>query len=188
MRGITTSMSPSRTSPGNAQVIANGFDSGNFFHRVRYVDGNWTPWALQSTTLLNTGSLAITADIDGNAYILATRGESELLRTVRYANGAWDAWSPMRRPSSATGKPIDISLATKYDYSNHSTTVFAGIVDANSDVWFQSIDNPLNANSWASPATPPTKLLSNGSSVSVNFSNLYSDVTVTQFNMQAQLR
>lgn len=175
------------TSPGTAQVIANGFDGGNFFHRVRYADGSWTPWAQQSATLVNTGSLAITADNNGNAYILATQAESGLLRTVRYANGAWDVWSPVRLPSSATGKPIDISLATNSDY-NGSVQVLMGVIDASETVWFQPIDNPLDRNSWASPATPPTNLLSNGVSVSVNFSNDITDVTVTQPSIQAQLK
>lgn len=173
------------TSPGVAQVIANDFDNGTVFHRVRYAD-SWTPWAQQSTTLVNTGSLAITADYGGRAFILATQPENGLLRTVRYADGTWDAWTPMQRPGSATGTPIDISLAADTTYID-AQSVYVGIVDANRDVWFQTINNPLDKSSWASPASPATRLLSHVSSVSLNFSNTDFDMTVTQPGIQAQL-
>jgi hypothetical protein len=116
---ITVNASSS-TSPGNAQVIANGLTDGNVFYRVRWPAGNWSPFAeipsfiknsLPEVGLRDTYALAITANENGFTDIVATcecdSSGSKILFTRRNPDSNWypywepvgDVWQPISASS-----------------------------------------------------------------------------------------
>ncbi|OUM00990.1 hypothetical protein A8M77_17945 [Variovorax sp. JS1663] len=167
----------SSTSPGAAQVVANGLATGPVFHRARLSDGRWLPFQ-QVTGLLNSTRLAVAVDAaTSNTYVLATAAPLGIVRQLRYANGAWDAWIASSNSAGAT----DVSLAI----SNNAGSVVAKVAYVDSLGQLQYLER-ADANrqyAWTLPLTTQV-LMPNARSVSV--SNTAAGAEVLAAQMQPQ--
>lgn len=151
----------SSTSPGQSQVVANGLEAGQVYHRTRQPNGTWTPWDLPPGSPGRTENVAIATTPDGDAFILATPRGSEIWRQVRYANGNWDGWLPM---SNVTGGRVNGLALTVSD--NSPDVAWVGYVLADGSVFSSRRPNPISASTWTIPTTP-TMVMTNGRSVSI---------------------
>ncbi|MBG9390163.1 TolB family protein [Caenimonas aquaedulcis] len=142
----------SATSQGMAQVIANGYDLGSVFHRVRSSDGTWTDWAeVPGAAGLNTRQLAIAAGDDGNTNVLATvvqpDGTSLIKRQVRYTN-SWDpSFVDVAIPAGTTLSALDTQIALTVTTGQFPTAQLV-YTDVNGAAWLQQRGNPLYQSSW----------------------------------------
>lgn len=137
---------------GNAQVIANGFDLGDLYHRVRWSNSSWTDFALvPGARGLKTNALAITAGEDGNSYVVATAtlvdGSSRVMQQVRYSSSNWN--SSFATVALAPG----VLLSSSSDVA--LTLTAAGNIqilytDAAGGTWLQERRNPMVV--WTQPA------------------------------------
>lgn len=158
----------SASSPGNAQVIANGIDVGGVYHRVRSADGSWTEWAgVPGATGLNTRQLAIAAGEDGNTNVLTTvvqpdGATAQIKRQVRYANGTWDpSFVTVAVPSSVTLPALTTRIALTLTAGSAGKAQLM-YTDAAGRAWFQERSSPLNQFAWTGPVGN-TQVASGGS-------------------------
>ncbi|MBG9390164.1 PD40 domain-containing protein [Caenimonas aquaedulcis] len=166
---ITISASSS-TSPGDAQVIANGIQVGSVYHRVRWSNATWSDWAeVPGAAGLNTRQLAIAAGEDGNTNVLATvvqpDGTSLIKRQIRYPN-SWDpSFVNVAIPAGTTLSALDTQIALTVT-TGQSPTAQLVYTDVNGAAWLQQRGNPLYQSSWtgqtnnASLATGGTRAVS----------------------------
>ncbi len=173
----------SATSPGNAQVIANGLADGSLYHRVRWSDGSWSPFgAVPGSQGMNTQALAIAAGEDGNTNVLAITqpaggGAPQLQQVLRVPNGNWSGWV-------SVPMPLGTSLGTGSDVALTRTKLVGGpaflmILDATGKAWFQVRNNPDQTASWQGQV-PSEPITTEGRTVSLSAVDLTIRLLVTR--------
>lgn len=137
---------------GNAQVIANGFELGDVYHRVRWSNSSWSDFALvPGAGGLKTNALAITAGEDGNSYVVATAtladGSSRVMQQVRYASSNWN--SSFATVALAPGVLLSASsdVALTLTTAGNAQLLYT---DAAGGTWLQERRNPMII--WTQPA------------------------------------
>lgn len=96
------------TSPGNAQVIANGLAAGGLYHRVRWPAGNWSSFQpISDSNVFTTNGIALAVGEDGNTNVLAITttangNQSQIMQSLRYAAGNWSGWGLVAMPAGIT--------------------------------------------------------------------------------------
>lgn len=154
------------SSPGYAQVVALGWDVGDVFHRVRWADGSWTPFApvpgaVSSATRLAIAIAPATASAPNDLYVLATTSQG-VQRQMRRADGSWDTWvSVAGAPTAPKDLSLTIALAT-----NQTQIAKVSYVAADGTVSLQQRSQASMRNSWTMPIVPTT-VMANGRTVSI---------------------
>jgi len=145
-------MGGTSSSPGVAQVVANGLDAGYVYHRVRWAGGNWSPWGRLGTDVAQTGSLAIATAGNGDAYVLATSPTRGVLRQVRSYSGTWDGWVQM---STDADLPLQgVSLALRSAPGQQADTAWVAFTAADGSAYSDTIAQPIQASAWALAPLP----------------------------------
>ena len=91
---------------GSAQVAIVGWDGGTY-HRVRYVDGSWSPFGSLGAT---ANDIAITAMSDGSGQLVIAGTDNVIYHRVRNLSGTWTAFSPLAGfGAAAMGKSVTIA-------------------------------------------------------------------------------
>jgi hypothetical protein len=144
----------SASSPGNAQIVANGLADGSLYHNVRMSSGLWNGWAMIPTSAgLNTTALAIAAAPDGNnTYVVVTAASSSytnanVLRQIRHLDGSWDAFSTVYTPSSVV--PGNSAIALTITPAGKAQFMYTDLNGAH----FEEFANPSLPNAWAAAVT-----------------------------------
>jgi hypothetical protein len=135
------------TSPGNAQVIANGLTGGGLYHRVRWPDGSWT--SFQPIANANTHNIALAVGEDGNANVLATMtaadgSQAQIMQVLRYASGNWSSWGTVGMPKGTT-LSASTDIAVTRTLSGKAQVMFT---DAAGNAFFQQRDTPNDPSLW----------------------------------------
>lgn len=153
--------------PGTTHIVANGLLEGQVYHRVRWADGSWTPWAIVSNEPAQTSSVAIATADNDDAYLLTSSPTQGLMRKVRFGkDGSWSDWVVMSNQPQGVVK--DVALAVRgYGVSNSEAHV--SYVDAQSKVWYRAVPSPRDVPYWTNPAFQPTEVMGNGRTVSVSY-------------------
>lgn len=138
------------TSPGVLQVVANGLQQGELFHRVRLLTGVWTPFEQVSFSQgVNTQSLAMATSDDGYTHVLATvtptnGSPTQIFHILRGPAGNWSLWVAM--PTGvALSATSDVTLSLDPVTGNAAYVAF---VDATGNVYTQVRNQPILALSW----------------------------------------
>ncbi len=138
------------STPGNAQVIANGLALGSVFYRVRWPGGNWSPFSeVAGAGGMNTHELAIAAAEDGNTDILATTSasdgtQSRILHLLRQANENWGGWVTVGLPRGTT-LSASTDVAVTRTLNGKAQMMFT---DSTGNAVFQERSTPNLPSSW----------------------------------------
>ncbi|OUL98038.1 hypothetical protein A8M77_33590 [Variovorax sp. JS1663] len=135
------------TSPGNAQVIATGLQSPGLYHRVRWPNGTWTPFAMVPGSSFASKAVAIASSDNLYTNVLAvgvsvadpTKGL--LLQAGRDPSGNWTNWVVV---------PTPVPLPTTTDIAAARIVIY-GIVmfrDETGKAYVQGRANPDVLSSW----------------------------------------
>jgi flagellum-specific peptidoglycan hydrolase FlgJ len=93
---------------GSAQAVIIGWD-GAAYHRVRYVDGSWSPFGALGMTAKD---VSVTAMPDGSSQVLTAGGDDVVYHRVRAFNGTWTPFQPLDGfDAPAKGKKVSIAGA-----------------------------------------------------------------------------
>lgn len=173
------------SSPGQAQVVANGLDAGFVYHRLRYTDGNWTPWGALEGAVGQTGAVAIATVANGNgdAYVLATSPTQGIMRQLRHADGTWDGWVQMSNVPS--GGVQDVSLALNGGINGVPAVAWVTYVGPDGRSWSQRRPDADKQISWLDTSITPLFVMPNSRSVSIS-PNSISFVELIVVQTQAQ--
>ena len=143
----------SATSPGNAQIVANGLGLGAVYHCVRWGNGSWSDFApVPSAGGVNTSELAIAAAPDGNTYVLATvrsnlSQATAVKRQVRYPNGSWDSdFRPVYTPNLLQA---DSDIALTITPSGKAQFMYTDLTGA----FLEEFPNPSVSSGWTQPVS-----------------------------------
>ncbi|MBW8721156.1 MAG: hypothetical protein JF626_04445 [Polaromonas sp.] len=173
----------SSSSPGYAQVVATGLAVGDVFHRVRWADGSWTPFAQVPGAVSPATRLAIaiapaTASAPNDLYVLATTSQG-VQRQMRRADGSWDSWvSVAGAPTALRDLSLTIALAT-----NQTQIAKVSYVAADGTVSLQQRSQASVRDSWTLPIVPTT-VMANGRTVSIANTATGADFFVVQADPQ----
>lgn len=137
------------TSPGNAQVIANGLVRGDLYHRVRWVDGSWTPFASITPNGVATHEIALAAAEDGNTNVLAMTtlsdgSQGRIMQALRYASGNWTGWVTVGMPNGTT-LSASSDVAVTRTLSGAAQLMYT---DSAGNVLFQERSSPNISETW----------------------------------------
>ncbi|OUL98039.1 hypothetical protein A8M77_33595 [Variovorax sp. JS1663] len=173
----------SPTSAGNAQVIANGLEAASVFHRVRWPNGTWTPFAqVPGAQGMNTQALAIASSDDLYTNVLAITtaadgSQGQIQQVLRDPSGNWAGWVTVPTPAGTTlSKTSDLALTRTNLIGNPAYLMF---LDATGNVYFQVRNNPNLPASWQGQA--PTDLITTqGRTVSLSGSGFGTSLLVTR--------
>jgi hypothetical protein len=162
----------SPTSPGNAQVIANGLGNGNIFYRVRWVDGTWTHFNNVPGLYDNqqtSQALAISAAEDGYTDVVATLEDStgaiRLVHQTRRPDSSWDGnWVTVGTPKgTALSASSDVAVARTL-----SGTAQLLFTDSAGNALFQARATPNLASAWQAEVTTTPIISTVGRGVSIS--------------------
>jgi hypothetical protein len=159
--------SSTSTSPGNAQVIANGLDAGGLYHRVRWPDGSWT--SFQPIADANTHNIAIAVAENGNANVLATMtaadgSQGQIMQVLRYSSGNWTGWETVGIPGGTTISASS-DVAVTRTLSGWAELMFT---DSTGNAFFQKRATPEVPTSWPLPVTTTQIAITVGRAVSIS--------------------
>ncbi|MBB2934679.1 hypothetical protein FHX82_001699 [Amycolatopsis bartoniae] len=104
---------------GSAQVLAIGNDGG-VYHQIRALNGNWSgfqPLTDSSGGVMKASAVAITADPDGSAQVLAVGGDGYVYHEVRQASGNWTGFQPVPGVGTARMAASAVSISADPDGS-----------------------------------------------------------------------
>ena len=104
---------------GSAQVVAIGGD-GYVYHDVRQASGTWTgfrPLAGVNTPHMAARAVAITADPDGSAQVVAIGDDGGVYHEVRNHDGSWTGFHPVTDTSGGVMQASDVAIAADPDGS-----------------------------------------------------------------------
>jgi len=162
----------SLTSPGNAQVIANGLNEGNIFYRVRQADGNWWPFTNVPGLYDNqqiSQALAISAAEDGYTDVVATLKDStgaiHPMHQTRRPDSSWDGnWVAVGTPKGTTfSASSDVAVARTL-----SGTAQLLFTDSAGNVVYQERSDPNLPSSWQQQVTGMPIINTVGRAVSIS--------------------
>ena len=151
-----------------AHIVANGLAEGKVFHRVRWADGSWTPWAMVYGTPAQTSSVAVAIADNDDAYVMTNSPTQGLMRNMRVgSDGSWTNWRAMS--NQPQGPVKDIALSIRGDGISNSDA-YLSYVDAQGKLWYRAVPSPFYGIPWTDPAYQPTQVMSTGGrTVSVNY-------------------
>lgn len=143
----------SASSPGNAQVIANGLLSGDLYHRVRWPSGTWTGFAVvPGSAGMNSNELAIASSDDLYTNVLAVTtaadgSQGQIRQVIRDPSGNWGGWVTMPVLIGTTlTATSDVALARTTFSGNPVAQVL--FVDSTGNSNLQIRNNPNLVSSW----------------------------------------
>jgi hypothetical protein len=160
----------SPTSPGNAQVIANGLSASSVYYRVRWVDGSWSPFQqVPGAEGMFTSKLAIAAAEDGSTDILATTtaldgSNGRIMHVLRDANSNFGGWVTVGL-SKGTTISVSSDVAVTRTLSGTAQLLF---IDSAGNASFQERSNPNLPSSWSSQVTTTPIISTVGRGVSIS--------------------
>jgi Tol biopolymer transport system component len=159
----------SPTTPGNAQVIANGLADGDVFHRVRWMDGSWSPFAgVPSPAGVKSQELAIAADESGYTDIVISRPwgaepQGQIAHILRDASGNWGNWGSVPTPGVWVSQYSDVAVTRTLN--GKAQLVFT---DGAGNVLFQERSNPNSFDSWKKEMASKPIIGATGRTVSIS--------------------
>jgi hypothetical protein len=112
---------------GSSQLVAIGAD-GYVYHEVRRASGVWTgfqPLAGVGTPHMAASAVAITADPDGSAQVVAIGDDGNVYHEVRTQPGTWTGFQPLPGIGTPTMAATSVSIAADPDGSAQLVVVGA---------------------------------------------------------------
>jgi hypothetical protein len=159
----------SPTSPGNAQVIANGLADGNVYYRVRWMDGSWSPFQQLPTASagVEAQKIAIAADESGSTDVLIMRStlgsDGQIAHIHRDAAGNWGSWQGVPTPGVWLSQYSDVAVTRTLN--GKAQLLFT---DGAGNVLFQERSNPNSSDSWKDPVSSKPIIGATGRTVSIS--------------------